>query len=81
MSNQFGFNVSVRFSPTSPFAGETQIYRNVTEIHWRYSSILHTPGTRVAFESDIHSTGVTYEVSDIAEFEAVIETEEAEYFS
>lgn len=57
--------------------------RNVTEIHYNYC-FRHkfAAGGEIitAFESDIHSTGMTYRLATIAEFEAVLETEIAETF-
>lgn len=47
--------------------GEFQIL-NVTEIHFCYPSPM---GKRIAFESDIEGDGVTYDLDDVIEFEAV----------
>jgi len=47
--------------------GEIEL-RNVTEIHYCYPDILGKK--RIAFESDIHTTGITYDVTDVLEFEA-----------
>lgn len=47
-------------------------YHNVTEIHYKYDTI--GPQPRIAFESDIHSTGRTWRVAEVAEFEATLET-------
>lgn len=55
------------------------VLRNVTEIHYRYPSS-YQGDARIAFESDIHSTGCTYKVSDIEEFETSLEFEVAEEF-
>ena len=56
--------------------------RNVTEVHYNYRRRNKSvPGeVMVAFESDIHSTGNTYRLASIVEFEAVLETERAEGF-
>jgi len=43
-------------------AEETRLH-NVTEIHFGYRDGM------VAFESDIHGTGITYRVADIDQFE------------
>lgn len=51
--------------------------RNVTEIHYSYPSYV---GKRIAFESDIHSTGTIFPVNKIAEFETKLECEKAEDF-
>lgn len=55
------------------------VLRNVTEIHYRYRSFSPDDDS-IAFESDIHSTGCTYKISDIEEFETSLETEIAEEF-
>jgi len=62
-----------------------QVLRNVTEIHYRYPRPGGDLRKRVAFESNIHRTGITYSVEgggilEIIEFEAVPETELAEEF-
>lgn len=59
--------------------GDTDYLRNVTKIHFGYESIL-LDQTRIAFESNIHRTGVTHNMADIAEFETTLETEKAEHF-
>ena len=79
--SKFGIKVTVRFSATGTFMSLkdlTQVLRNVTEIHYGYPSVQKRK--RIAFESDIHGTGCTYEVNDINEFEATPETEKAENF-
>lgn len=53
-----GLNAKVEFVD-----GNTEIFNNLTEIHWRYKSGL--PGDRVALESSIHGTGFTYCVNSI----------------
>jgi hypothetical protein len=81
----FGLKVHIKFSKSGLFKGREQVSRNVTEIHYNYQ---HSPAynglthkeLRVAFESDIHGTGVTYALSDIEEFEATVETEKATTF-
>ena len=67
--NQFGFRVRLHLKRMPP-----QILHNVTEIHWNYRE------GRVAFESDIHGTGITYDTQDVIEFEAVLETDVARRF-
>lgn len=83
-----GMRVAIRFSATyQPPAGvrvlvarnvSQIILRNVTEIHLGYETIMPEP--RIAFESDVQSTGVTYAVSEIEEFETACETEKAAEF-
>lgn len=57
--------------------GTEQVFRNVTEIHYRYPS---DEGKKVAFESDIHGTGCTYHLHwknsplAVVEFEVTPET-------
>ena len=55
------------------------VLRNVTEIHYNYPST-YQGDARIAFESDIHSTGCTYKISDIEQFETSLETEIADAF-
>ena len=39
---------------------------NCTEVHWRFTDIFNPePSTKVAFESDIHSTGFNREIETI----------------
>ena len=67
MEKCFGFNVRIRFVD-----GKEETLHNVTEIHYAFPSLVeHILGKEVAFESSIHSTGVTYPISKIAEFEAI----------
>jgi len=53
---------------------ETTVLHNVTEIHMGYR-----PG-RIAFESDIHGTGCTYDTSQIVEMEVRPATHKAKAF-
>ena len=71
--NNLGCKVVVTFKNQ-----EVAHLHNVTEIHYNYETV----GTveRVAFESGIHHTGVTYFIKDIKEFETELETEVAEDF-
>lgn len=68
-----GFRVFIRFKD-----GTEDTFRNVTEIHYNFKPAARK--NRIAFESSIHATGSTYDISDIAEFEALRETEKAEAF-
>lgn len=77
-SKNHGVKVVIQFEIASRFSGQTVTLRNVTEIHYNYPSA--SPGSRVAFESDIHGTGITYDVDDILEFETKLEDQEAETF-
>lgn len=69
-----GCKVTIKLG--SPF-NSTGILRNVTEIHYRYPFALWLS---VAFESDIHGTGVTYPLEQVGGFETELETEKAETF-
>jgi hypothetical protein len=62
---------------TLPAGLEWQEFRNVTEVHYGYKSYSKT---RIAFESDIHQTGCTWDFNQIEEFEVTPETEKAESF-
>ncbi len=46
--------------------GKTETFNNLTEVHWDYSTI---GNRRVAFETDIHGTGFTYEIDKIESVE------------
>ena len=70
---ELGMKVKVRF-----YQQETVNYRNITEVHYRYPTTLGI--ARVALESDIHGTGATLDLCDVAEFEVYLETELAEAF-
>lgn len=51
--------------------------RNVTEIHYHYPSPMLES---VAFESNIHGTGITYPTPDVKEFETSLEKDKAKEF-
>jgi len=70
------FGIKVRVVLKDPELPET-IIRNVTEIHYGYDSPLPN---RIAFESDIHHTGCTYDFDEIKEFETSLEEEKAKEF-
>ena len=70
------FGIKVKLTHTLTGRKETEILRNVTEIHYRYPF----DKNRVAFESDIHETGITYHIDKVVEFETFPETEKAEAF-
>jgi hypothetical protein len=73
----FGFDVRVVFNPLGIFQGAITVLHNVTEIHYCYP---HNDTLRMAFESDIHGTGVTYDLRDVREFEATLATAKASAF-
>ena len=75
---QFGFKVKIRFKKDSPFKETSITCHNITEIHYNYDSIC--PWKSVAFESDIHKTGLTQRINDIEEFEATNETKKCKEF-
>jgi len=61
-----GMDVSVSFKKSSPYGAVKETYHNVTEVHFNYRSF--SEEKRVAFESDIHGTGITQPVSFIETF-------------
>ena len=63
MAKQMGNDVTLKHAQF----GNVELH-NVTEIHYCYPDILGKQ--RIAFESDIHTTGITYDVTDVLEFEA-----------
>ena len=75
---QFGFKVKIKFKKDSLFKGKSSIYHNVTEIHYNFDSDF--PWKRIAFESDIHKTGLTHIIDDIEEFEAIVENKKHKNF-
>jgi len=72
----FGIKVHVIF--TKPIGVAEEDLRNVTEIHFGYETLMGRK--RIAFESNIHQTGITYAIDEIEEFTAVPETEKAPAF-
>ena len=76
--SDYGMRVKLQFSADGAFGNEVEVLRNVTEVHYGYASIFDE--NRVAIESDIHQTGNTYALNDIAEFEVFPEIEPAESF-
>ena len=79
MTEIMGMKVTLRFSEIAGrFKLETQVYRNATEVHWKY--VTPTKGDRLAIESNIHGTGITWDTEWVAEFKVVPETEIAEAF-
>ena len=77
----FGFKVKIKYTKDSAYyrsGTKTDIFRNVTEIHYCYPSLLKLKST--AFESDIHGTGRTIHCDEIKEFNAVLEKEKAKHF-
>jgi hypothetical protein len=85
-NKNLGMKVEITFKKDSPFNGSKSVYRNVTEIHYRYRDTenIRKVGVfmpdKVAFESNIHSNGITQPIGWIEEFEAIIETEKAKEF-
>lgn len=72
--------VKVTLKRYYPEVGEVnEVLRNVTEIHYNYQSC-NKPSNSVAFESSIHGSGITCEISAIVEFETIPETEVADSF-
>ena len=55
----------------------TEVLRNVTEVHFNYP---HSVEKSIAFESDIHQTGMTFTVKDVEEFFSELETIKAPNF-
>lgn len=73
----FGMRVRIEFSEGSGL-GKGIALRNVTEIHFNYPSPFGE--VKIAFESDIHKTGLTYRIGQIDEFETNLETKKAKSF-
>jgi hypothetical protein len=69
----FGFKVVVTISNVG-LGTHVHTYRNVTEIHHRFDTILNL----TAFESNVHSTGST--PRDVKEIVVTAETEKGDNF-
>lgn len=67
-----GFCVEVVFGPK--YGNKTSVFHNITEVHWIYPDSI--TGDRVALESDVHSTGFTYDINDIVSINITIEEKE-----
>jgi hypothetical protein len=80
MKENYGFKVKIKYAKASAYVRNgcnEQTFRNVTEIHYCFSSPF---GKQTTFESDIQRTGCTIFNNDIKEFEAKIEKEKAKDF-
>jgi|SaaInlStandDraft_4_1057021.scaffolds.fasta_scaffold145273_1 hypothetical protein len=58
--NKNGFHVKVWYNGRNQYENKSDVFNNITEVHWLYKSI---QGKRVAFETNIHQTGFTYSVT------------------
>ena len=77
----FGCKVTIKFNELCKFKDKTEVLRNVTEIHFNYPSLLNSIKVKgIAFESNIHQTGVTYILGDIDEFETELENKKQKEF-
>lgn len=64
--NEFGFEVLIEYTENSWYPIKKIQLNNCTEVHWRFTDIFNLePTTKVAFESDIHSTGFNREIETI----------------
>lgn len=63
-------DVKIYFKKGSLYGDKPEILRNVTEIHYNYSPDIHRNDPKIAFESDIEGTGITYDIAHIEQFEA-----------
>ena len=60
--------------------GHTQWLFNVTETHYNFKQNDQPGIPRIAFESDVHNTGVLFDLCDIAEFEGKATNQVADQF-
>jgi len=74
---EFGMNVKIKFHEGGTFGKANTTLYNVTEVHYNYPSL---DNNRVAFESDVHGTGCTYDCTDIHEFEVTPATKRHDAF-
>ncbi len=81
--SKFGFNATVTYKIDSwmSIAEKKQVietYNNCTEIHNLYHSLDNDK--KIAFESDIHSTGCNRKIEDIESVDIHISTKKEEEF-
>lgn len=74
-----GFDVKIKYKKDSFWGAIESVVHNITEIHYHYRS-LSGKNDRIAFESDIHGTGVSIKSDYIEEFEVVPATKIADNF-
>lgn len=77
--------VAANLIETTPGVGSETIedyteLRNVTEIHYNHGRRSGFADVNVAFESNIHGTGLTCDIEHLLEFETTLETEKAKAF-
>ena len=72
-----GMKIKIKYTKNSVYGVESEVFRNITEIHYCYLSPLKEKAT--AFESDIHGTGCTRFNNEIKEFEATLEIKKAKH--
>jgi len=75
MNINYGFKVTLQHSTLG-----IVILRNVTEIHSGIANIPVRLGPKIAFESNVHGTGATYEIANITEFATSLEYSKAVAF-
>jgi hypothetical protein len=77
----YGMEVKIKFKSSSAYGNTETTLHNVTEIHYNYrGNSIFSPlkENRIAFESTIHCTGLTYAIDDIERFSTYTETEKKE---
>lgn len=74
------YGIKVKLTTDFGLMTEVTILRNVTEIHYNYNRSSTGGRPKIAFESDIHGTGITRYIDNVLEFETFPETEKAEAF-
>lgn len=68
--NEFGFEVLIEYTENSWYLIKKIQLNNCTKVHWRFTNIFNLePYAKVAFESDIHSTGFNREIKTIKSIE------------
>ena len=72
-----GVKVIIKYKRSSPFGRRQSTYRNVTEIHMNYPSPV---GKQVAFESDVHKTGITQLIKHVESIKVTQENKKARDF-
>jgi len=78
--HKFGFKVTVVFNENRLWPDKHEVFNNCHEVHFMYGANCgyDGDGPRVAFESNIHSTGGTRALNQIDSITIELATENAE---
>ena len=79
IKRNYGLSVLIKYNRKCPFDTKEETLHNVTEIHYNHKRGSMS-SNEVAFESDIHQTGLNRKIEWIDEFETRFETKKAKEF-